>query len=889
MNDFHFKPRQEAYPMKWGELLSPVRRAVADLLIHIYGAELENEARSKDKKDKREVANCFLVYGIRGTGKTTVLHSAKEAISSQEDFFTPLKTKEERQDNELNEYTFTKKSVEYLKNHIVWLPILNLEPLTANTNLLTTVLTRVRDALDKKNDGDKKSPALTSIYEEDSDSPRQQLNKLIHDATLIWEDILEVDTRGKASRQAVAADIYASFSESFKKAMDALSKQLSREHGTNSNGCSIVLPIDNIDRSADHLRAIVKLAQLLTHTHLWLVLAGDRADVETFLERAYWKELISGKDAADTVVKKRWDGEDETLVMARRQTAAAYQKLLPPSHRIEINRVKPEETLKFKPQDNEKNIYELLNDINVFLIDSRIDGIKIPFTDLLDTRKFVGTYEVSKADQQGMLLVHKTNDSYLVEEDVTMAGQKTLLVAHEIGDKYLMYPLDDTAHSNDDTLTHLAWHGLHLPARTVLDFWQVAHCVVNDTLNTEKEKPFQAEKIARTILRNAIFRSDISSNMGQRLQYDIIRRSPDGGTVLNFKRVELTPYYLSKRDFELHCVVKEPSGYAIRPKLIIRQEVDIVGIGLKAKSKKSISAESDDDIPEIVAAWLSILHDILILVERLAVLYAPEIDTLIVAASHEVVTAHKRIKKDDLDSFWWPAPIWDTFLAYDVFWKRWTLFRDNIPKEQPKNDDLTRLLVAGWVACVLETFVALNRQSSLIEPSLAKKFLAKKTTRENERQIFPTEDIYDLESAVIKAADKLYFNIKLPSEPRKLFFLEKEMRDWLEKKLPLLFSYLYVPMDNEALAYLRCKEMIDATIGKESKLADYWQKNAPFFLADLDNELEMLFPKDKTPYKSEDSDDLTKSEEKYRHYINSLGPFGALHRYWKKSSFNNIE
>lgn len=62
--------------------------------------------------------------------------------------------------------------------HIVWLEPLDLEPLPRTTNLLTTLLTRVRNALDA-GDGphaaarDRLSSA--SIYEEAGDDARQLL------------------------------------------------------------------------------------------------------------------------------------------------------------------------------------------------------------------------------------------------------------------------------------------------------------------------------------------------------------------------------------------------------------------------------------------------------------------------------------------------------------------------------------------------------------------------------------------------------------------------------------------------------------------------------------------------------------------------------------------
>ena len=151
---------------------------------------------------------------------------------------------------------------------------------------MTVLLTQVRNALHSH--CDKRQSERRSIFEEEADSARQQLNALINDATLRWQNITEQDTRSISNRQVKAAEIYADFQGKFKKAMDKLAEELREVHSL-ENRPSIVLPIDNIDRSTEHLQAIVKLAQLVSHPNLRLVMAGDRVEVETFLERAYGK------------------------------------------------------------------------------------------------------------------------------------------------------------------------------------------------------------------------------------------------------------------------------------------------------------------------------------------------------------------------------------------------------------------------------------------------------------------------------------------------------------------------------------------------------------------------------------------------------------------------
>lgn len=382
MNDYKFTPLPTPYPMNWSDLMEPVKEAVRDLLIRLEGAEKSREELENSNTNK-ELGSCFLVYGARGTGKSTVLLSAAKAIC-KDDKFSFFTNAEEDKDKERAE----KAAIE-LKD-IVWLDVLDLENLHEEANLLATLLVRVRNALDstKCQDADN---TLSSIFEEDSDSARQQLSRLIHDATLMWEDVHEQDTRSIANKQVAAADIYAGFRKRFKKAMDSLSCDLGRKKGTHNDGCSIVLPIDNIDRSTYHLEAIVKLAQMVSHHRLWLVMSGDRIEVETFLERAYWKELIHSKVGVDTRGKENAEGEDETLVMARRQASATARKLWPASHRIEVGFVKAEETWVFRPSDksNEKSISELFAEVDISYFNTRC-GVKpirlIELFDLFDLR-----------------------------------------------------------------------------------------------------------------------------------------------------------------------------------------------------------------------------------------------------------------------------------------------------------------------------------------------------------------------------------------------------------------------------------------------------------------------------------------------------------------------
>lgn len=93
-------------------------------------------------------------------------------------------------------------SAEKARN-IIWLDVLDLEPLSSGANLLATVLTRVRNALCQSGSG-KDVPEFTSILEDGSghsDSARQKFGQLISDAAMMWHEVDESDTRAERTDQ----------------------------------------------------------------------------------------------------------------------------------------------------------------------------------------------------------------------------------------------------------------------------------------------------------------------------------------------------------------------------------------------------------------------------------------------------------------------------------------------------------------------------------------------------------------------------------------------------------------------------------------------------------------------------------------------------------------
>lgn len=911
---FQFIPRPEAKAMEWNHLISPVQNAVRELIVILAGAV--GQSRDKDLK----VANCFLVNGERGTGKTSVLLNAGKAITDHESFFNSL-NKDQQLGSEAR--TCAKK----IKEHAIWLDVLDLEPLQAETNLLTTVLTCIRKALTQF-DGQSGEQEITSLFEASPNSARPQLEQLIGDATLMWESIKEQDTRNIANRQVAAAGIYAKYKELFRNAIDKLTEELGRPYGKNTR-LSIILPIDNIDRSTEHLYNIVKLAQLVSHSHLWLVMAGGREDISTFLERAYWKELISNCNSPSiygALGRTESNGEDETLTMARRQAAATSQKIWPSSHRIVVPLMQPEQTLGFKPpsQTDLESIEDLLSQVNIptwlknddkpvqlpFIALFEHIGVPFGISDLKNSESKKNLVKgclklksIGDFDELSEELISKCRDAELEEKDVSNelvvsiidAINKILAKRSEAiygknnqamfkdKDVELRDWVEKECKKKDNSpenpwttrflnkavlqdifsdvfsrpLTLAARNGLKMPARSVIELWQTANWVVHDEPYFNINSYDKVEQIIRTMLRNAIEESSLSSRISRSLQETVIRKCTNGGTLLNFRKLKLEVECVAPNDTEIR--IKEPNDRLINPYI---QSCIRVKSGnesfrrfiLREEANEKNENELEEELPEFVSAWLSVLYDVLAFADRLAILRGVSLPPPNMATRHTVVMDPNKTSKESgyrtiEEELVWLAPAWSTFRSQSLFWRSWTNFQlkaeqewsDNVDGDKQEqecgndsNDDksnqtqsnshttinnidipfsfkISCYLVMGWLRCVLDSYADMHWYSGCNAakqepcPNNVLKKLPALWWPKND-MIGCMKDINTLGYLVMVQAAVVHSCLSncmdKPLHQRKHFDIQA-MLDWLEIDLPMFFSPWYMPIDNsEALKTL---------------------------------------------------------------------------------------
>lgn len=654
--------------MPWGALLSPVADATQELLQRIHGTLPTLPAGDRRPEQvKMALAHCFLVTGERGTGKSTVLMTARDVCERHDHSALP--------DGDRDSSKAPPAVAKLLANRVRWLDLLDVEPLHPGANFLTLLLVQIRNAIDHGHGGGHASRRV-SLLEEGGNSPRVLVDKLINDAALIWEEIHETTTRERAHRQVSAAESFARFRRDLVEALAAVGKAL-KEQASVEQPLVLILPIDNIDRSTEHLQSIFKLAQLVTCEHLMLVFASDRVELDTLLERSYWKELIKDVPRGGSSEQR-----DEVLAIARRQSASTTRKLLPPNNRVKIRPVTPHEALAFKPYPDASDLRELLA--------------------VLPAARSNPTRHPEPWEPRNLLELLLTNPE---PED---HGRNRL-------------EIPDPGHL---VFTAIGEAALSLPARSLLDLWLILENE-RQRLAEDRSKAdlhdarprFDPARVARSILRPIVAESSLPQWAVDVLQDEVVRRTADGSTQLVLRRTGDSTRYIEVRRLDSTSMALKSALPS--PESSKATKLDFLAIELHRKHDLVVrvgnghadGSQPAPDLPPRAAAWLMLLHDLLIHDPKSCVINAPEdlfdkVGPRVTAYWHgwnEGRSFHLSLQ--------WPSPRWGTFFDHELMNQAWTRILDELERERDTTDPVDvdakdvrrwqRLLALEWIALVL--------------------------------------------------------------------------------------------------------------------------------------------------------------------------------------------
>lgn len=326
-----FNPVPEAKAFDWKSLCPSTQKALEKIFFWLDAACNANQHVKNDEQEElaskyQSPSTSILLSGDRGSGKTTVLLSAafayKLAAEQKGNFFKGTDNQEANDIKILLNATCHK---------VYWLDALDLEPLHPDTNLLSSILVRIRLAIENMDyELNAYQPTRRRSILEGDLGTGEKLNRLINDATFMWEAIpVNSGPRLERSEQQIkAAEISARFQQDFKEVMEQTTR-LVRNRGRQQTEL-FVLPIDNVDRSIEHIASISKLIRLATSQRLWFILAAVRPDYQLFLERSFQKELLRSGTSSNA---SNWD---QTQAIARRQAATSMRRSLPENYQIQI-------------------------------------------------------------------------------------------------------------------------------------------------------------------------------------------------------------------------------------------------------------------------------------------------------------------------------------------------------------------------------------------------------------------------------------------------------------------------------------------------------------------------------------------------------------------------
>ena len=687
-------PFPEARAFPWDDLLEPTQRGLYELLSWLEAACGINPGSGESRDE--HLSTSLLISGPRGSGKTTVLLSAVQALRHWRAFLglKPGGRLEAGASGALTSGMEAMRgdlgtTLERIEGRVVWLEPLDLEPVSAGANLLATLLVRVRAALDAPRED--MAPRTghgrwsSSILEESAEEAWGKLDHLIRDASFMWEDSgSTLDTRSRAEQQIKAAEIYANFQQRFTRAMEEVAKTLSMPRFGTAQGEQVilVLPIDNVDRSIEHLHNIVKLTRMVASPRLWFVLAAGHQEFQLFMERSFQKELItSGQEGLGTA------GQDETLSIARRQSATTLRRALPPSYRINLGPVDPYKAWDFSPQhvgpeDAGQTLGSLLSQLRLPCSPRREQTqVLSSFADLIN-------------------LVPRLSDTVKTTyRAATRDGQD--------------------APRHNVILTHAGKLALSLPARTLQDLWHAARRELQSTPAASgvaaASEAEQTVRVATEMLRNAIDESDLPAWASQQLLNRILRYDDKG---LVFLDLTGKPVRRSKRTtlsdvLEWPRQEREGNGDAEADERVLISELHLRHFHDVVLMLNDLDQERPGvTLPGNVAGWFMLLHDVLMLSEPPRVLNPDvtpfEMSPELVVTLHELWVDFPTHPEPLVQlECWWSLPTWRTFVEFTIFTAQWTAFLkrtadgffkvDNLRDSRLKVSAHHRFILAAWV------------------------------------------------------------------------------------------------------------------------------------------------------------------------------------------------
>ncbi len=336
------------------EMLDEAAAAIPDE----RAAEAPRSPRLAMRLDRARRSMVAFLDGARGMGKTSILLTLMRAFDEGVDLAEEEKDPERRRLlGEVGE------KIKHLRDRVIWLETLDLEPVASNTNLLAAILARIERRAEELLG----HRARGAFSDEETDA-LGALRDLMREVGFAWEG----NVRERASsldpelyaEEVIAAELARlNFNERLEKALARLSRQIEDAVPGMVRKPLFVLPVDDLDLNPTFTLDLLRLVRAVYCPRLFTVMLGDMEMTDRVVMARYLGELAGRFDYRADV----WPSGPEDLGIAARETASqALRKLLPPVQRVELRPPSFEEAMKFRNTKDAKSLEEVLDEIPHF-------------------------------------------------------------------------------------------------------------------------------------------------------------------------------------------------------------------------------------------------------------------------------------------------------------------------------------------------------------------------------------------------------------------------------------------------------------------------------------------------------------------------------------------
>ena len=360
--------RPEAGALSWDMMDENQQKAFRRIVETIYdaiGSLPEKAAAPRREKlsidtplgwasGDRSTKTVFLSGG-RGSGKSSVLRSLIEStlIDSTSEFDEGLDRK-----------------VSDLRNRVIWLEPIDLEPLPESTNLLAAILARVEEACRRvaEPDSSRSDRDYGGLLElaQDYRGAMKRLQELQNSVALAWDGNLpqrseHLDPEVYAVEVSRIERSRLSINRMMSTVLEEISYHVFR--GKRIQNPLFVLPIDDFDLNPTSCLELLRLLRMISVPRLFNVVLGDLDVVDVALNLKVSSDLarVGTKLRHEDATSVPWS---EVAAIAGEVASNAKRKLLPPSQRFKLCNFGLSNALAFKPigvrRDSQLELREVL-------------------------------------------------------------------------------------------------------------------------------------------------------------------------------------------------------------------------------------------------------------------------------------------------------------------------------------------------------------------------------------------------------------------------------------------------------------------------------------------------------------------------------------------------